>query len=496
MGATLKRKSELAATRRQIAEDNLAAAKAGKFLNYINENLRPSRKRKFGWSVPGAAERDMSTSDRKKAMGLARQKVEEHWLIAAMLDARLDNIVGIGPRLVMRSGDRDFDKEVESLWAIESDKLDIRGVRTWGRLMRCIQARHDVDGDVGGVLASDEFKGKPKQWVQIIEADRISKDPEDAADFGIDFDEYGMAKKFYVWDRVAKSKTKPYDPREFFFYIADPTERAERKRGVSLFIPALNLIEDYNEIMDGIVQKVKNEAFIGIKFWMQPGGDGNLFGSAQEAGTGSSTEIDYSRVKMVPGMNLVLADGEQADVLESKSPHAEFDAFEKKLIARIAFKLGLTYELVTGDYSGINYSSSRAMFEQVKKRIRVEQAGLGAIASRIFQFWIGRQVKFNVIKPPKGMENNYWTHRWGMPGFPYINPQQEAEAQDTLLSLGLTSRTRILADTGGDDIDDILDDLEYEKQSAVDRKVDINGKQPAQQKSVSQPLVDGTNGKA
>jgi len=482
---TLQQRLERSQLKRQIAENEAVTKRAQ---NYLNDNLKNTRKRKLGWTDPGRAERDLTNRDRRSAMAMARQKVEESPLAAAIINARLDNIVGAGFKLMMRTPDIGWDTEVENWWALEKNRLDIRGTRPWAELLRCWQARHDIDGDVGILLVADVFEDIPQSWVQTIEADRIAQNVNDLGDTGMEFDRYGMPKAFYVLpfdinetsplDSQNNEKPVRYKAENFILYQNDLTYRANRARGISAFLQVFNLMKDHEEILDGIVQKVKNEAFIGLQFRMDANEDGNVFGSAQRPMT-AENGYDYSKVKMVPGMNLVLGEGESVDVLESKSPHAEFDAFEKKLISRIAMPFGFSYELITGDFSSMNDRTARVQLKQFEKRIRREQSQLGAVASRIFQWALSRAVKGGVLSPPSGMDD-LWTHSWGRPGFPYINPIQEANANILLLEKGLTSRTKILSDQGDEDFEGLMAELEYENQVIKDRGIIV-------------PLVNGTS---
>lgn len=478
MALTLQQRLDRSNIKRQIAENALKEKRA---LNYLNENLKNTRKRKLGWTDPGKAERDLTSRDRRSAMAMARQKVEESPLAAAIINARLDNIVGSGFKLMMRTGDNAWDTEVENWWMIEKNKLDIRGTRPWAELLRCWQARHDIDGDVGILLVADVFENMPQSWTQTIEADRIAQNVMDLGDTGVEFDRYGMPKAFYVlpFDPQEKSpidsqrnvKAVRYTADNFILYMNDLSYRANRARGVSTFLQVFNLMKDHEEILDGIVQKVKNEAFIGLQFRMDANEDGNLFGNAQRTAT-AENGYDYSKVKIVPGMNLVMGEGESVEVLESKSPHAEFDAFEKKLISRIAMPFGFSYELITGDFSAMNDRTARVQLKQFEKRIRREQSQLGAVASRIFQWALSRAVKGGVITPP-AKAASWWTHSWGRPGFPYINPTQEAQANVLLLEKGLTSRTKILSEQGDDDFEGLMSELEYENQVISERGITI-----------------------
>lgn len=468
MGISLKDQLERSRVKREIAENKLRT----KALNFQNENLKVTRKRKLGATSPGKAERDMPTGDRRRAMAMARQRVEENPIVQTIVNARLDNIVGTGPRLRMRSGDIAWDVEVENWWTLEQDRLDIRGLSPFGWLCRMWQARRDIDGDVGIALVGDTFDGIPVSYVQTWEADHICRDPSKPDDCGVEFDEFGMPKVYYVMsdpdDR--KADPKPFKREKFILYANDNTYRANRSRGITMFLQVFAILQDHADIIEGIVQKVKNESFIGIKYWMQPGGDGNLFGSAQS--TDSSEDVDFSKVEMRPGMNLVLGDGEQAEVMESKSPHAEFDAFEKKLISRIALPFGFTYELLTGDYSAVNDRTARVMLKQFEKRVKVEQAMLGMTASRIFRWALSRAVKGKVITPPDGL-NTWFDHGWGWTGTPYINPLQEAQADQIRLESRLTSRTRLLLDRGEVDFDDLMDEIAYEDDAMMSRGISI-----------------------
>lgn len=452
--------------RRQIAEDRLAVAKANRFRNYLNDNLKQSRKRSLGVTSPGSPERDLSNMDRRKAMAMARQKVEENPLLASLLRAKLNMVVGEGFTLMMRSGDRGYDKAVEQWWWRTANTIDIRGMKRFGRLQRCWEARATVDGDLGIALIPYAFEDEERSYVQTIEADRIHKGNDPGGD-GYDVDEYGRPTKFYVSTRDEKNPAvATFDAKDFILYMHDHTERAERMRGVSDLLVVFNLAADYCDIQEGIVQKVKNESFWGLKFTMKPADEaGTIFGDAQETGAGENG-TDYSKVKVLPGSNVVLGANEDVAPIESSAPHAEFDEFEKKIFARIAAAaFGLSYHMGAIDYAEMNYTSSRAMREQILKQVRVDQAELGSVSSRVFQWALEREIKYGKdLKPPKSIESTRWQHLWGAPGFGHLNPQQEAQAQEILLNNKLTSRRIIIAERDGADVEDVFADLGDEEE--------------------------------
>lgn len=465
MSKTLEQKHKDALLKKQIAE----ARASTRWLNYLNANLQSTRKRRLGWTVPGKASRDLTPSDRRKAMAMARQRVEENPMASAIIRTLRDYIVGNGYRLIMRSGDSGWDTAVEDWWEGYRDKIEISG-RDWMQLLSTALIRRNVDGDVGLLLAEDAYEEKALHYVQLVEADHIIRDAR-TIDDGVDEDEYGHPKRYWIHPDPSNKDAKPVavDAVNFILYKRDDSYRAHRTRGYSIFLPVFSAMQDHADIVENLQQLVKNASFIGLKFKMEPREGGNPFGSASVSEGG----VDYGGVKMQPGTNLVLDEGEDAEVLESRNPTDQVQAYERTLLSRICVACGLTYELLTGDYGQLNERQARIVQQQFARHVRSEQQLLGAVASRIFQWALSRERKYNGLNPPQSVER-WWRHRWGMPGFPYINVKQEAEAHLMLLSSGLTSRTRILSERGDDDVDDILDELKYEQDQIQKKEVDVN----------------------
>ena len=459
-------RATLAKLNRETASDKL---KAEQYKFYLNDNIKSTRKRRVGSSVPASAERDMSSSDRKKALQLSRQKVMESPLVMGIVQTLVDNIVGSGFMLNMKTKNADFNEEVESRWKLAKDRLDVRGVRSWFKLLRMWQYRKTIDGDVGLNLVDGGMgiNNEKLSYVQTIEAERIHKtEISDIADTGIDFDKRGKPKKYYVGARDKTKSGNTKNPkgiaaRDFILYANYPHERAERARGVSMLLQNLNLFADVEEIIDAMRLKVKNEAFMGIKFKMDAGPDGQIF-----PGTTSKTNEDGVKrktVKLVPNLNLNMAENEDAEVLESKSPNAEFMPFARMLIRYAGSRFGLPLEMILFDFSETNYSGGRALLELSKRRFRVEQKELQIVASRVFTWWLSREIKHNKLEVPSDINGTHWAHRWGVPGWPYLDPMKSANANALNLANGTTSRSRILEDTGENDFDDLAEQISREQ---------------------------------
>jgi capsid protein len=143
------------------------------------------------------------------------------------------------------------------------------------------------------------------------------------------------------------------------------------------------------------------------------------------------------------------------------------------MLSRYLLPFGLTYELLTGDYSALNDRTARVAQKQFEKLIRPEQDALSVVTTKIFRWALSRAVNARVITPAAG-STKWFNHSWGKPGFPYINLLQEAQAHVLLLEKGLTSRTKILGEQGDDDFDDLMDELAYENSVIEARGIQIS----------------------
>jgi len=493
--ATLDDQLDNARKQAELSKLKLQKIKDDAYALHLNKAVQGGRKRPRGWTTPGRAKRDMCERDRQSVMAQARQKVEESPIVSGMVSTMAANVVGEGFKLSMITGDSKYDKEVEARWNMAKDKLDIRGMRTWGQLQRMWYSRRFIDGDVGIIkVDGGKFGGGVRTYLQTIESDRIAKQ-SDPAHTGIIYDKVGRPKVFLVTNRIEaanqkaldeaakKRRSKRYPADDFIFFPYFPQERAERERGVSRFLQAINAIADLEQILDAMLQKVKNESFMGIKFFADISEGGSLFGSALEESKEAEDGKSRKHVSMVPGMNLNLSEGENAEVMESKSPNSEWSPYINFMLRLIGTGIGLPLEVLLLDWSNVSYSGGRSILELAKKRWRIDQADMKRPSTDAFEFWLAREIAYNGLKPPKALteQKKAWAHRWVTPGWPYIDPVKEVNAQGQAIALGLASRQQILDETGdGTDFADLVDQLAREASLAEEAGVSLMIGQPGQ----------------
>jgi lambda family phage portal protein len=446
------------------------------FQQFLNRNLKGNPQNTFRVTTPSdSPEDDYSTADRKTAVATARRMVEESPLVSTIVRVRSDYVVGPEFKLVMNTGNKVFDREVEALWAREKDTLDVRNVRSWGQLLRCWHDRCMIDGDVGvWMIDGGVHEGVQVCYVQTIEGDRIRRNPNDANDTGITLDRFGRATKYYVGKRSSKigktesssqpPKSTPVPANRFIHHANFPQNRAERVRGVSELMSIFTMIGQIDQMITAMMDKVKNEAFIGLKFKFLPNPGKSVFGASDT----TRTSVDGKKrrhVKMVRGMNLNLTPGEDAEALESKSPPGQWNEFLRSMIRQVGIRVGLPLELLTLDFSNTNYTGGRTIIELSRKRFQVVQNDLGRVGSRVFQWWLSKKVKSNEISVPEDLLTTFWKHSWVMQRWPFMDPQKEANALAKLIDYQLITRTDVLAERAGVDLQEHLAKLKDEREA-------------------------------
>lgn len=447
----LERKAARAKLERQLHEDKLATHQAKLGIAgakaYVNKNVRGGPDRQRGWTIIGPPERDYMTFDRRSIIAQARQKLEESPLVYGMIQTDMDNTIGSGFRLEMRTANKAFNDKVERLWNAEKDCLDVRGERSWCQLQRLWDTRRYIDGDVALLLDAGTAKdqsGRVPSYVQTIEADRIYKNIADAYDSGRDFDDFGRCIKYYFGPRQKALKPQTqiappdsYDADRVIFYINHgAVDRVERERGMSAFITLPNIVTDLEEILEAMLCKVKNEAFAALKFkTIQTSPDGP-WATTQEQTKDTGDGGTRRFVKMVRGTNFDLDPNEDVELVGMASPNSDFIPFVRFLIRIFGLPLGMPLEMILMDPSETNYSGLRSLLEFAKKRFRVAQNEASMIASRVFCWWLNRQIALNGLKVPADIKGEHHLHSWILPSWPYLDPYKEAAAQDLMLKNG------------------------------------------------------------
>lgn len=150
----------------------------------------------------------------------------------------------------------------------------------------------------------------------------------------------------------------------------------------------------------------------------------------------------------------MLSPGQDIRFSEAAPIGAEAIQFLTITAREIAAGLGLPYETLTGDLSGVNYSSIRAGLVEFRRRVEALQHNV-----IVFQFcrpiwrrFVTAAVLSGALDAP-GFERDpepYLAARWITPRMDWVDPQKDVRAEVEAINAGLMSRRQAVAGRGYD----------------------------------------------
>jgi lambda family phage portal protein len=137
-------------------------------------------------------------------------------------------------------------------------------------------------------------------------------------------------------------------------------------------------------------------------------------------------------------------------------PNGEFDPFVKSCLRSISSGLGVSYNNLASDLTGVNFSSIRqGALDEREVWKGIQQWMISAFSVPVYEKWLewalladkitinGKPLKFERLEKYKAV--SFQGRRWA-----WIDPSADVAAAEKLLALKLRSRTSIIREMGND----------------------------------------------
>lgn len=222
-------------------------------------------------------------------------------------------------------------------------------------------------------------------------------------------------------------------------------------RGLSWLSPVLLKLRDRDEASDALLMQLKTSSLI-TGFIRDPEGGAAGF---EDGGNGAAVNVSLE-----PGAMRILPPG--ADVTFSHPGQGLTQAvdFLRAQDREIAAGVGLTFEALTGDLGEANYSSARVGLLEFRRRAEMLQKNLieAQVLRPLWRRWIDTQALAGAIPADPAALADYRNVRFIGPGWAWVDPRNEIEAEIAAIGAGLKSREEVVAGRGRD-----IDDLDEER---------------------------------
>ena len=182
-------------------------------------------------------------------------------------------------------------------------------------------------------------------------------------------------------------------------------------------------------------------------------------------GLGEDEQKELS--KLEPGSWQILPPGKT--VTFSNPPSVQgYSEYAKYQLHAIAAGLGAPYELVTSDYSAVNYSSARMAFQEFYRSVEHWRWNMlvPQLLDSIFRWFVD-------AAELKGLVRGGTSIGWTPPKREFIDPEKDVKAQLLQVSGCLTSLSELIRASGGDP-DEVFDELASDMKRLKDKGLTFN----------------------
>lgn len=265
---------------------------------------------------------------------------------------------------------------------------------------------------------------------------------------GVEFDAAGRRVAYHVFPDLpdlplaVASLTPTRVPASEILHVFRP-QWPGQVRGLSWFAPVALRLADHDAAADALLVRPKVEAqFAGFIYEQGPGAggfEGERSDGVLEAG-------------MEPGSLHVLRPGQDIKFASPPSGSGAAGDFLRSQLRAIAAGLGLTYEALTGDLSGVNYSSIRAGAIDFRRRMEgvQEQVLIPQLLRPLWRRWLTLEVLSGRLPAPgfEASPADWLAAEFIRPGWPWVDPQNEIAADRLAVEAGFKSRREVVAGRG------------------------------------------------
>lgn len=388
---------------------------------------------------------------KRRQVVLSSRDLQQNFSIAAWaLRRHLDYVATFS--FQSRTGIVELDRRIEELvaWWSRPRNCDIAGRHGFHRMIRLLEARRMIDGDVfvlklGGENPGDFNRGR----LQAIEGDRVrnpygSAGGVDLADFdhGVRTNDAGRALAYLICKRGSYGNAFVLDRVVAARNIVSLGcyTRFDQTRGITPFVTALNSFRDVYEASDFALAKAKVSQLLGFTFH-----------SDQPEPLGEVTEVEATEYEVDFGKgvwSLNMGKDDTVQVHESKVPSVEFQDFMRVTIMAALKSVDIPYSFY--DEAHTNYSGSRGALLQYEQSAAEKRRDIQDLLNQLLGWRLSLWIKDGVLVLPGTMTLHDLVSEWIPAGLPWLDPLKEVEADIRAVKNKLNSRTRILKRQGLD----------------------------------------------
>ena len=398
-----------------------------------------------GWRPrrPGAAANTDHAADGQALRVRSRALVQNVPYMAQGLRALVANVVGTGIVPNWLGEDADALNAAWEKWVPQADadgRLDLYGLQA--AAYRAMEQDGEVLIRLRPRRLTDGF-AVPLQ-LQLLEIDWLDSSkmgrPDRAGEYvinGIQYDALGRVSGYWLFDQhpgeintTMRGRTSSsFVPADRIIHLYTP-ERPGQGRGFPRCAPVVARVRDLQVYEDSELQRKNLESRLSV---LASGDVAAL--SSPPAGEGTADPQRTGELGSLAGGAIIqIPMGMTTTVIEPKAAPGYVE-YVKQQLHLIAAGFGVTYEMMTGDVTEVNFSSARVRMLDFRREAEMTQWTLlvPKLCMPICRAFADAAALAGVVRRPN-YEIDHATPKWD-----YVNPDQDVKADLNEIAGGLSS---------------------------------------------------------
>ncbi len=378
-------------------------------------------------------------------------------IASAAVEGIVRNVIGTGIKPQARTSSEELNKEIEELWAewTSPKNADITKQQSFYELEALLLRRFIYDGEILVKKVFDRRAAFPLK-LQVVKSDLLSQHllyapgTNNVIRSGIELNEYLEPLAYWI-EKKSPDGYIVYDPDRIparqIIHLWRRTQ-PDQIRGVSFLAPVIKRIKDTQDYMDAETVAAKIAACFSVFI------TSNTLQGVGAVGRGLKRDKEGKKLQSIrPGMITYLEPGEDvkpANPSRSTTSATEFVAAQERLAGA---GLGLSYELISRDFRKATFSSARqGMLEDQKTFAPIQAYFSGHFCQPVYEEFLDAMVAAGKLKirDYATKRREYTRAEWISPGWAWIDPQKEVEADILALSSGGKTLAQWCAERGQD----------------------------------------------
>ncbi len=440
-----------------------------------------------GFTLGSSGINDIISASSPALRSRARQLVRDFPYLARAVKVMVD--YSIGPGIIFQSKVKDAKgkpnkkiiHKIEDAVKWWMDEADAAGKLHYYEMMR-LSKRQDIEA--GEFLVCKIYPKDANRYIpyalQIYEADWLTSSKDNYSTGGIDPAAAPGAKEIRNGIEYEKLtgrvtgywfKDPNYGGAEVYVPASDvvhgfETLRPQQIRGITQFASGIMIANDISSYLDAEIDTAKLAAkYLAFVY--------TEHAAERQAGIGGFTDQQTGQ-KIESIENAIieyLRPGEKIELAQSNRPGTTFQPFTRLLLTMLSIATNVPYELVSGDYQGLNFSTGRIVRNDFAQQLRpISVRHIRQFAMPTIRTAIDIAVMSGKLTLPGYWQNPrvYWDAEYQPPGMDAVDPLREAKSQIESIEYLLKSPQEV-ARARGRDYEEVLDEISLARQMAAER---------------------------